>query len=196
LGIPDYYSWLAKTYHKRINVFIMEITREIAERIINSKALIEESSVPYKGVEVSYVGYNDADGEPFLWEETDEPYAIVSFKAMNAHQLSTAVQEFVDEDYDSCVNHNLSMRMSIEKANEIHAGVTIGVLICHEVEIDVDGEAELALLPKAFSPAKAKDVKKVSLADLLAKKAPKAEREVKLNEAEPAVVKPKAKAVR
>jgi hypothetical protein len=168
----------------------MEITQEIAERIINSKAIIEESNVPYKGVEVSYVGYTDAEGEPFLWEDTEEPYAIVSFKAMNEHQLKTAVQEYLDEEYDDAVNHNLSMRMSIEKANEIHAGVTIGVLICHEVEVDNDGEPEMALLPKAFSPAKAKDAKKVSLADLLkAKKGDKAPKEVKLDVAD----EPKAK---
>ena len=160
----------------------MEITQEIAERIINSKVVIEESNTPYKGVEVSYVGYTDGDGEPFVWEESDEPYAIVSFKAMNNHQLKQAVAEYLEEDYDECVNHNLSMRMSIEKANEIHAGVTIGVLICHEVEVEnEDGDIELALLPKAFSPAKAKDAKKISLADLLSKKA---QPKVKLDEAE------------
>jgi hypothetical protein len=157
----------------------MDITAEIAERIINSKAIIEESLTPYKGIEVSYVGYTDAEGEPFEWERDGETehYAIVSFKAMNTHQLMQSVEEFEAEEYDDCVNHNLSMRMSIAKADELSAGM-IGTLICHDVQVkDEDGELtdELALLPKSFAPIKAKVAKKASLADMIASRKAKAE---------------------
>lgn len=163
----------------------MEITQEIAERIINGKSLIEQALVPYKGIEVSYVGFVDADGEPFLWEDTEEPYAIVSFKAMNEHQLNQSVEEFADGDYESAVNHNLSMRMDVVKAREICKG-TPGTLICHEVEVGEEGAKETALLPKNFVPAVAVVAKTASLADRLAKrKAPVAEPAVKLDVATP-----------
>jgi len=108
---------------------------------------------------------------------------------MNEHQLKQSVEEYIAGDYDECVNHNLSMRMDVDKAQDIIAGVT-GTLICHEVEVeDEDGNPVMALLPKRFAPAVAKVAKKVTLADLLAKKANKpADKEVKLNEAEPPVV--------
>jgi hypothetical protein len=180
------YPWLNAGYKKLVKLikhFIMEITFEIAERIINSKAIIEESMTPYKGIEVSYVGYTDAEGNAFEWEREDgdtEHYAIVSFKAMNTHQLNTAIDEFEAENFDDAVNHNLSMRMSIAKADELSAGM-IGTLICHEVQVkDEDGELtdDLALLPKTFAPIKAKVAKKASLADMIASRKAKAEAKV------------------
>lgn len=152
----------------------LEITEEIAERIINSRVLIEEALVPYKGVEVSYVGFVDSEGNPFLWEDSEEPYAIVSFKATNEHQLMKAVELFEAGEFEEATNTNMSMRMNVDKARELIVG-GLGSLICHEVEVeDENGDNAIALLPKKFVPAEAKVAKKVSLADLLAKKAGKA----------------------
>lgn len=147
----------------------MEITQEIAERIINSKVIIDESLVPFKGVEISHIGYLDANGEPFMWEETEEEFALVSFKAMNPYQLNLAVEEFQNEEFEECVNHNLVMRMNVEKARKLSAGTT-GTLICHEIEVeDEDGNEVIMLAPKSYSAAESKAAKKVSLADLLGK---------------------------
>lgn len=150
------------------------ITEEIAERIISSRVLIEEPMVPYKGVEVTSVTYNDAEGNAFVWEESEEPYAIVNFKACNQHLLEKAVEDFEAGDFEASTNHNLSMRMNIDKAREVQ-NVGSGTLVCHEVEVeDNDGNPTKALLAKSFQPAVAVTAKKVSLKDMLARKAEKA----------------------
>jgi len=162
----------------------IEITEEIAERIISSRMLIEEALVPYKGIEVTYVGYVDAEGEPFLWEDSDEPYAIVSFKATNNYQLGKSLDLFEQGDFEGATSKSLSMRMNVDKAKGIVAGATSGTLVCHEVEVEDEdtGDTVLALLPKNFIPAEAKTAKKVSLKELMdARKAKGAE--VKVNEA-------------
>lgn len=158
----------------------MEITEKIAERIINSKVLVEHPNTPYKGVEISYIGYTDAEGNPFEREDEDgdptgEYFAIVSFKAMSPYQLEKAVEEFNNGEYEEACNHNLSMRMNVEKARELCAG-TLGTLICHNVTVkDEDDEDVIALMARSFAPMEAVVAKKVTLADLLKKKAPKEE---------------------
>lgn len=152
----------------------MEITEKIAERIINSKVLIENPLTPYKGVEISYIGYTDKDGEPF--ERTDEDgdptgeyFAIVSLKAMSPYQLERAVEEFNNGEFEEACNHNLSLRMPVDKARELCVG-TLGTLICHNVTVkDEDDEDIIALMAKSFAPMEAVVAKKVSLSDLLNK---------------------------
>ena len=147
----------------------MEITQEIAERIINSKVIIEDALTPYKGVEISHIGYVDAEGEAFVWEDTEEEFALVSFKAMNPYQLTLAVEEYENEEFDECVNHNLVMRMNVEKARKLSAGTT-GVLICHEITVeDEEGNEVQMLAPKSYSATESVVAKKVSLKDLLGK---------------------------
>jgi hypothetical protein len=146
----------------------MEITKERAEQIINKRSLVEQAGVPYKKVEVLYVGYTDADGDAFVNDETGEEFAIVSFNAVTPYQLEKAVEDFVAEDYDSATNHKVSMRMPIKQANLVSKGCP-GTLILREAEVEVDGEKVIGLFAKSFTPAQAVDSKKVSLADLLAK---------------------------
>ena len=144
----------------------MEFTRELAMKIIESKPVIDQALVPYKGIEVSYVGFTDADGEAFEWESGDE-YAIVSFKAVNEYGFDLSVEDFKNEDFDSAVNHNLSMSMSVDKARNISVNAP-GTLVCHFVKnkdgIDI-------LVPKSYTPAVAIDSSKArrSLTDILAK---------------------------
>jgi len=152
-----------------------EIDVDSAEAIINSRAIIEDALTPYKGIEVTYVGFTDADGEPFEWTDkrgNTEEYAIVSFNAMNEHQLEESVEAFEEGDYQSAVNNNMSMRMPVHKAQELSAKM-LGTLICHYVKLkDEDGEftGEEALMPKSFAPIASKVAKRVSLADILASK--------------------------
>ncbi len=142
----------------------MEITQEIALRIIESKPVIEQAMVPYKGIEVSYVGFTDADGDAFVWEDGSE-YAIVSFKAVNEYGFEQSVEDFKNEDFDSAVNHNLSMRMNVDKAREISKGVP-GTLICHTI---TNSEGIDILVPKSYSPTAAVVAKTRSLAGISAK---------------------------
>jgi hypothetical protein len=145
----------------------MEITQEIALRIIESKPVIEQAMVPYKGIEVSHVGYTDADGEPFMWEDGTE-YAIVNFKAVNEYGFEQSVADFQNEDYESAVNYNLSMRMSVDKAQDLAKGVP-GTLVCQMITVDIDGVDTEVLMPKSYTPAQAIVAKKRSLSDILAK---------------------------
>jgi hypothetical protein len=145
----------------------MEITKEIAEKIINSRSLVDQAGVPFKKVEVLYVGYADANGDAFV-DDNDEEYAIVSFNAVTPYQLEKAVEDFIAEDYESATNHKVSMRMPIKQANLVAKGCP-GTLLLREAEVEVDGEMVIGLFAKSFTPAQAVDSKKVSLADLLAK---------------------------
>lgn len=152
----------------------MEINEKIAEKIINSKVLIEEALVPYKGIEISHIGYTNKDDEPFEWlDEDKEPtgryFALVSFKAMNPYQFKQAVEQFSDEEYEEACNHNLSLRMDVEKARELSAGM-LGTLICHNVVVtDEDDEEVETLMAKSFAPIASINAKKISLADALKK---------------------------
>lgn len=145
----------------------MEITQEIALRIIESKPVIEKALVPYKGIEVSHVGYTDGDGEPFMWEDGTE-FAIVSFKAVSEYGFEQSVEDFKNEDFDSAVNHKLTMRMNVDKAQDLAKGVP-GTLVCHMVTVDIDGVDTEVLMPKTYTPAAAIVAKKRSLSDILAK---------------------------
>lgn len=142
----------------------MEFTQETAMRIIESKPVIDQAMVPYKGIEVSYVGYTDSEGEAFVWEDGSE-YAIVSFKAVNEYGFEQSVEDFKNEDFESAVNHNLSMRMNVDKAREISKGMP-GTLICHTILNSEDIEI---LVPKSFAPAQAVVAKTRSLSAILAK---------------------------
>jgi hypothetical protein len=145
-------------------VQIMEFTKEIAMKIIESKPVIDQAMVPYKGIEVTYVGYTDSDGNAFTWESGDE-YAIVSFKAVTEYGFEQSVEDFKNEDYNSAVNHNLSMSMSVDKARELSIK-TPGTLVCHFVT-NKDG-VEI-LVPRSYAPTQAVVAKTRSLASILAK---------------------------
>ena len=157
----------------------MEITREIAEKIINSRSVVDQAGVPYKGIEVTNVGFNDSDGEPFVWEESDEMYAIVSLNACTSYQLEQAVEEFIAEDYDNACNHNVSIRMNVDKARELGKG-TPCVLVMVERQTEIDGVDTTILVAKSITPVAAVTAKKATLADLLAKKADAPKAEVKI----------------
>lgn len=130
----------------------MEITREIAQRIIESRPVIDEMLTPFKGVEVSHVGFTDRHGDAFEWENGDE-YAIVSFKAMSEYGFDRAVEDFNDEEYTDACNHTLSMSMDVEKARDLIGAV--GVLTCHKIE-NKDGEMITVVKSfKAVAPANA-----------------------------------------
>jgi len=147
----------------------MEITREIAEKIINSRSVVDQAGVPYKGIEVTNVGFNDSDGEPFVWEDSEEQYAIVSLNACTGYQLEQAVEEFIAEDYDNACNHNVSIRMNVDKARELGKG-TPCVLVMVERQTEIDGVDTTILVAKSITPVAAVVAKKATLADLLAKK--------------------------
>lgn len=157
----------------------MEITKEIAEKIINSRSIVDQAGVPFKGIELSNVGFTNSDGEPFVWEESDEEYAIVSLNACTPYQLEQAVEEFIAEDYDNACNHNVSLRMNVDKARELVKGVPY-TLVMVERQTEIDGVDTTILVAKSITPVASVVAKKATLADLLAKKADAPKAEVKI----------------
>lgn len=145
----------------------MEITKEIAQRIIESSPVITEANVPYKGIEITNIGYVDADGEPFAWESGDE-YAIVSFKALTEYQFDNAVQSFIEEDYETAVRNNLTLSVPVEKAR-LWTVKTPGTLVCRKI---LNNDGIEIMVANSYQPAVAIDASKAkrSLADILAGK--------------------------
>lgn len=129
----------------------MEITKAIAQRIIESRPVIDEMLTPFKGVEVSNVGFKDADGDAFEWEDGTE-YAIVSFKAMSEYHFDRASEDFDNEDYTDACNHNLSLSVEATKAREL-IGST-GVLVCHKIE---NKDGEMIVVVKSFKAVPAEN---------------------------------------
>lgn len=146
----------------------MEITKEIAQRIIESTPVITEANVPYKGIEINHIGFNDADGNPFSYDNGDE-YAIASFKAVSEYQFDKSVEAFVEEDYDTAVAGSLSMRVPVEKAR-LWSVKTPGTLVCHKV---INNDGVEIMVARSYQPAVAIDSTKAkrTLADVLAGKA-------------------------
>jgi len=122
----------------------MEITKKIAQAIIESRPVIDEMLVPFKGVEVSNVGFKDADGDPFEWEDGTE-YAIVSFKAMSEYHFDRASEDFENEDYADACNHNLTLSVEATKARELISST--GVLVCHKIE---NKDGDMIVVVKSF----------------------------------------------
>jgi hypothetical protein len=149
----------------------MEITKEIAEKIINKRALVSEAGVPYGKVEVTHIGYTDGEGEQWN-DEFIGDFAIVSLNAVTPFQLEEAVNAFIEGDYENAVNKNISIRVPVAQVGSIQKGGT-GVLLMREAELvnEDTGETVTALFAKSFTPAKIEAFKAVSLADMLAKKA-------------------------
>jgi hypothetical protein len=142
----------------------MEITREKALAMIESKPVIDQVMVPYKGIEVTHVGYTDSEGDAWTWEDGTE-YAIVSLKAVNEYGFEQSVEDFKNEDYESAVNRNLSLRMNVEQARNVSKGIT-GTLICHTRP---NKEGVDIVVPKSFVPLESIVAKTRSLSSILAK---------------------------
>lgn len=130
----------------------MEITKEIAQKIIESRPVIDEMLTPFKGVEVAHVGFTDKHGDAFEWDNGDE-YAIVSFKAMSEYHFDQALEDFNNEDYNEACNHTLSLSVPADKARDM-IGAS-GVLVCHKIE-NKDGDMIVVVKSfKAVAPADA-----------------------------------------
>ena len=142
----------------------MEITREKALAMIESKPVIDQVMVPYKGIEVTYVGYVDKDGDAWTWEDGTE-YAIVSLKAVNEYNFNESVEDFKNEDYVSAVNRNMSININVDQARKISKGIT-GTLICHT---RLNKEGVEIVVPKSFVPLESIVAKTRSLSSILAK---------------------------
>lgn len=169
-----------------------EVSKEDAKRYIESKVVISDTGVPFKGVEVSHVGMVDEHGEPWVWEKSGEEYAIVSFKALSKYQFKQAVRLFKDGDYEGASNQGLSLSVAVDKLKDIEAGVT-GTIILEEIK-NKDGDKIVVV--KRFNPAKAKTAERASLDSLdddeedNTSKKSKKDKKVKLDVAE--VEQPKA----
>lgn len=89
-----------------------------AMRILKANAVVTTGVTA--NVRVSNVSTrNNKTGQPFLWEDTKEPYAIANFQAMNNYGASKALEQFKAGQFDECVNNNLSARVTMEQAEAL-----------------------------------------------------------------------------
>jgi len=89
-----------------------------ALRILKANSVVTTGITPNVRV-TSVTSTNGKTGQPFVWEDSKEPYAIVNFQAMNTYGAKKALAEFKAEQYDECVNNNLSARVSLEVADKL-----------------------------------------------------------------------------
>ena len=89
-----------------------------ALRILKANSVVTTGITPNVRV-TSVTSTNGKNGQPFIWEDTKEPYAIVNFQAMNTYGAKKALADFKADKYDECVNNNLSARVSLEVADKL-----------------------------------------------------------------------------
>lgn len=142
-----------------------QLTAEQAMAIINSKKEITKAE-DYKLIEVSSVSFADSDGNAFIDEATQLPYAIVNFKAISKHQLEQAEEAFVAGDYDKAANYGMSMReRNLDRARSLGRG-SRGTLVVNTYT-NKDG-VDNCLGVLNFIPAVAVEAGKVDLAARIA----------------------------
>lgn len=127
-----------------------EITAQSAMQILKNARIVKAGVE--KGVTISNVSrINGKTGQPFLWEETGEPYAIVNFRAMNSYGAKNALSDFKAGKYAESVNHNLSARVSIELAEKLVKGAPADLII----EPTQLKDGSIAELVRSVSPTEA-----------------------------------------
>ncbi|RYJ53197.1 hypothetical protein DR871_003885 [Flavobacterium petrolei] len=103
------------------------------------ESVIEKNNVGYKNVEVREVYYFDKESrKPLLWENSGDPYVLISFYAISKKKLDAAVKDFKNGDYSKLQACNIFLRMSPKDAKHIFPG-TKGVLACEYFEDDLTG---------------------------------------------------------
>lgn len=142
------------------------LTAEQAERIINGKRIIGETGL-HKDVIVAHIGYTNGEGQPFTWEQSGEPYAIVSLKAVTDWQASAAEEDFINEEFDAAANRSLTFNANLDLAAKLAKGLPVDIVV-DTYEKEVDGVMETRLRVAALTPPVAKAVVKMSLAERIA----------------------------
>ncbi len=127
-----------------------EITAQSAMQILKNTRIVKAGLE--KNVYISNISrINGKTNQPFLWEETGEPYAIVNFRAMNQYGATQALVDFKAGNYAESVNHGLSARVSYELADKLAKGMPADIVLEHVVLKD-NSEAELV---RSVAPATA-----------------------------------------
>lgn len=153
------------------------LTAEMAERIINGKRIIDTVGL-HKDVIVAHIGYTNSEGNPFTWEQSGEPYAIVSLKAMTGWQADAAEEDYVNGEYDAAANRGMSFNANLELAAQLAKGLPVNIVVDTYTATLEDDSTEERLRIATLSPPQAKAVVKMSLADrIAARKAVAAEQE-------------------
>jgi hypothetical protein len=103
------------------------------------ESVIEKNNVGYENVEVREVYYFDKESrKPLLWENSGDPYVLISFYAISKKKLGIAVKDFKNGDYSKLQACNIFLRMSPKDAKQIFPG-TRGILVCEYFENDLTG---------------------------------------------------------
>jgi len=146
----------------------LEITEEVAVRMLQSRASVDKVGVVYAGIEINNVTHQMKDGTKFYWKDaegndTNRSYSIVNFKAMTPYQQQQALEAFQDMRFEDAVNKTLSLNVDHELAMEWEA-VGVGSLTLTKV---TNNDGIEILVAKKFVPAQTVDSTKIDFTGLL-----------------------------
>lgn len=142
-----------------------ELTKDVALNILKGMKNAEKTGVPYKGVEVASVGYNDSEGKPFTYPSGDQ-YAIVNLKAQTPHQQREAAKLFVEGDYQGACNQNITVNMSPDKAAE---ALAVGFGTLTTATVWSDNLQQDITVGRRFVPAASIDITNTNIEALIEK---------------------------
>lgn len=90
-----------------------ELTLDSVKNIIESRKMINVPNVDNR-IEVSGVSLQNRDGEPHIWPDSQERYAVVYLKAMTPYHLQQAITLAKAGDLQGATNQTCSLRVPFE----------------------------------------------------------------------------------
>ena len=127
----------------------------------------------FKNIKVGNVSkINGKTGEPFVWDNSGEPYAIVNLRAISIDGYKQAIEHIRDDEFVEGTNQALSFNATHEVADALlavgRANVTID-LVRAQAQDGVE-EADLPMVLRVVDarPVELKAVKKANLDSLMA----------------------------
>ena len=102
------------------------MTEERALPILNSRKLVDQSGVMYKGIKVTSVTKESNDGTPFTYPSGDR-YAIVNLNAFTPYHQEKVWEDLESNDFQSACNRNLSTNVPIDEADNYQKGMFVDI---------------------------------------------------------------------
>lgn len=120
---------------------------EVTQNLIESTPILNEIGIPYEGIEIFKIQTTDHYDEPFT-DSDDNLYVVLTFKAFSDIGFEQAKEAFIDEEYYIPKRKLLTMKMTLDLAENLKVGM-VGTLTLHTV-FDIDNNPHK--LPLEFIP--------------------------------------------
>jgi len=145
-------------------------TQEKAVSILMSYGEPIADAGAYKNVKVGNISkINGKTGEPFVWENSGEPYAIVNLRVISIDGYKQAITHMKDDEFVEATNQALSFNASHEMADRLLAIGRANIVVdLVDSQADDDGNTEEVLRVVDARPVVMEKVKKANLDSLMA----------------------------